>query len=541
MKEKKGLFAHIGSDLPAGIIVFLVALPLCLGIASASDASPLSGLIAGIVGGIVVAIISGSPLGVSGPAAGLAVIVAASINDFGENGFQIFLMAGIVAGIIQLGFGLLKLGVIGYYFPSGVIKGMLAGIGLTIILKQIPHALGSDKDPEGDFKFMQVDGKNTFEELYDVFANEAYHNGAIIIGVVSLLILVLWEQKFMKKISIFRFIQGPLVVVVTAIGLNAWFKGSAGMYVGGEHLVSIPKAIGSEEGIRSLLVWPDWSAWSNPHIYTTGFVIALVASLETLLCVEATDKLDPQKRITPTNRELIAQGTGNIVSSAIGGLPITQVIVRSSANIQSGGKTKFSAIFHGILLVVAVLAIPGLLNLIPMSALAAILFVVGYKLAKPVVFKEMYAKGLGQFIPFVVTIVGIIFTDLLVGIGLGLVVAIVQILYINYKIPYHIDPEKIKPGKPVKVELSEDVSFLNKASILRTLNALPDGTHIVLDGHKARHIHSDIIEIIEDFKVQAKMRNILVETEGMHAIGTIRSPEQIGSESDYKKITETQQ
>ena len=537
MNQKKGFFANIGSDIPAGVIVFLVALPLCLGIASASDASPLSGIIAGIVGGVVVASISGSPLGVSGPAAGLAVIVASSINDFGDNGFQIFLLAGVVAGVIQIIFGLLKAGVIGYYFPNAVIRGMLAGIGLTIFLKQIPHGLGVDKDPEGDFRFMQVDGKNTFQELWDVFANEAYHNGAIIIAAVSLGILILWEQKFMKKLRVFQIIQGPLVVVASAIGLNYMFQGSD-MLVAKEHLVQLPDALGNEEGIQSLIMFPDWSAWANPKVYFTGFVIALVASLETLLCVEATDKLDPQKRVTPTNRELLAQGTGNMVSSLIGGLPITQVIVRSSANIQSGGKTKLSAIFHGFLLFGAVLAIPGVINMIPMSALAAILFVVGYKLAKPSLFREIYKKGMGQFIPFVITILGIVFTDLLIGIALGLAVAIVQILYNSYKVPYHIDPKKIKPGEPVVVQLSEDVSFLNKASILRTLNALPDGTHIQLDGGQAKFIHPDIIEIIEDFKVQAKQRNILVETKNLNAIGNVQASEQIATEEKFKEIVE---
>lgn len=503
-QQKQGFFANLRYDLPASIVVFLVALPLCLGIALASGAPLFSGLIAGIVGGTVVALLSGSPLGVSGPAAGLAVIVLGAIQ---ELGFEAFLLAVVIGGVIQIGLGLLKAGVIGYYFPSSVIKGMLSGIGIIIFLKQIPHALGYDKDPEGDWEFFQVDGQNTFSELLNML--DYISPGAVIISVISLAILILWEQKFMSRLSFTKLIQGPLVVVLVGVGLNLLFQGMSGYSLRPDQMVTIPVPE-SISGFFGQFSFPDFSQITNTHIYITAITLAVVASLETLLCVEATDKLDPQKRITPTNRELLAQGTGNMLSGLIGGLPVTQVIVRSSANIQSGGRTKASAFFHGILLLVCVMSIPNLLNLIPLSSLAAILFLVGYKLAKPSLFKEMYQKGRGQFIPFIVTIVGIVFTDLLIGIGLGLSVGIIQILWNNFKVPYHFNPEDYQPGKPILIELSEDVSFLNKASIQRTLDQLPDDSEVIIDGARAKRIHPDIIEILEDFEERAKARDIKV-------------------------------
>ncbi len=503
--ENKGFFANLKYDLPASIVVFLVALPLCLGIALASGAPLFSGIIAGIVGGTVVALLSGSPLGVSGPAAGLAVIVLSAIQELGA--FNIFLMAVVISGVIQLILGFLKAGVIGYYFPSSVIKGMLSGIGIIIILKQIPHAFGYDKDPEGDLAFQQVDGQNTFSELFNMV--DYISPGALIIASISLAILIIWEQPFMKKLSFTNIIQGPLVAVVAGIFLNITFQGMAGYSLNTEQVVNIPVAE-SISGFFGQFTFPDFSQITNPRIFTIAVTLAVVASLETLLCVEATDKLDPQKRVTPTNRELKAQGIGNIVSGLIGGLPVTQVIVRSSANIQSGGRSKASAFIHGIMLLVSAMAIPAILNLIPLASLAAILFVVGYKLAKPSLFKAMYKSGTEQFIPFMVTIIGIVFTDLLMGIGMGLVVAIFYILWNNYKTPYHFDPENHVEGEPIKIELSEDVSFLNKASILNTLNQLPDNSVVHIDATKAKSIHPDILEIIEDFTENAKTRDITV-------------------------------
>lgn len=508
--HKSGFFSNLGNDLPASVVVFLVAVPLCLGIALASGAPLFSGIIAGIIGGIVVSLVSGSPLGVSGPAAGLAVIVLNAIQELGA--FEAFLLAVVLAGVIQIILGFLKAGVIGYYFPSSVIKGMLSGIGIIIILKQIPHAFGYDKDPEGDMAFLQIDGENTFSELFNMV--NFISPGALLIAMVSLAILILWEQPFMKKLPTAKIIQGPLVAVGAGIGLNLLLQNNATLSLNPDQLVSIPVA-DSLAGFLGQFTGPDFSQLFNSQIYVIAITIAVIASLETLLCVEATDRLDPLKRITPTNRELIAQGTGNIVSGLIGGLPITQVIVRSSANIQSGGKTKASAFFHGVLLLFSALAIPVVLNLIPLASLAAILFMVGYKLAKPSLFKEMYKKGRAQFIPFVVTIIGIVFTDLLVGIGMGMVVAIFHILWNNYRTPYHFDQDTHVDGEGIRIQLSEDVSFLNKAGVMHTLNQIPDGASVVIDANNTKTIHLDVIEIIDDFVENAKTRDITVRIEGM--------------------------
>jgi len=498
-------FKNFKDDIPAGIVVFLVAVPLCLGIAMASGAPLFSGLIAGIIGGIVIGAISGSPLGVSGPAAGLAVIVLNAITELG--GFEIFLVAVVLAGIIQIIMGFAKAGIIAYYFPSSVIHGMLAGIGILIALKQIPHAFGYDMDPEGDFRFSQIDGENTFSEIIKVFDNIS--PGALIIAVISLIILILWETNIFKKFRFTKLIQGPLVAVVTGALLNIFFYSNPLLAINSEQVVNIPVAA-SIKSFFGNFTFPDFSALSNPQVYITAIILAVVASLETLLCVEATDKQDPLKRITPTNRELKAQGIGNILSGMIGGLPVTQVIVRSSANQQSGGKTKTSAIFHGILLLLSIIAIPYVLNLIPLATLAAILLVVGYKLAKPSLFKKMYKQGKGQFIPFVVTIGGIIFTDLLMGIALGMVVAIFIILRNNYKIPYKMKRENLAGKDKIRIVLSEDVTFLNKASIQRSLEQIPDNTIVEIDAKNTHFIHHDVIEIIEDFEVNAKARNIKV-------------------------------
>lgn len=512
MNSKLNVFANLKSDFPASVVVFLVATPLCLGIALASGAPLFSGIIAGIVGGIVVGAISGSNLGVSGPAAGLAVIVLNAIATLGT--WEIFLMAVVLAGVIQLILGFLKAGIIGYYFPSSVIKGMLSGIGIIIILKQIPHALGYDDVPEGTLAFNQVDEHNTFSELFYVL--DFVHPGAILITLFALGILILWEQPFMKKHKIFQLVQGPLVAVISGIVLNILFTAFVpDLAIETKHLVQIPEAEGLL-GFLGLFTLPDFSAISNPVVYTTAFTIAIVASLETLLCVEATDKLDPMKRVTPTNLELKAQGIGNIVSGFIGGLPITQVIVRSSANIQSGGKSKMSTILHGFLLLFAAMVIPGILNMIPLATLAAILFLVGYKLAKPVLFKQMYRLGWVQFIPFVVTILGIVFTDLLVGIALGMGVAIFYILRQNFRNPYFV-PEDIEqhPEDIITIKLSEDVSFLNRASIMKTLNEIPPHTQVVIDASNTTSLDHDVYEIIRDFESTAQHNQISIKMIGL--------------------------
>ena len=424
--HEEGIIKNLKYDIPASIIVFLVAVPLCLGIALASGAPLFSGIIAGFVGGIVAGALSGSALGVSGPAAGLAVIVLSAIDELG-GAFDIFLMAVVIGGVVQLILGYAKAGIIGYYFPTSVIKGMLSGIGIIIFLKQIPHAVGYDKGQyEGSMAFNNPDGHNTFTELYYMF--EAISPGALIITVISLVILILWEQAFMKRIKLFQLVQGPLVVVSLGIALNLIFQNMPEFALNVDQVVKIPVAT-DLESFKGLFTQPDFSALGNSSVWVI-VTIAVVASLETLLCLEATDKLDPFKRVSIANQELKAQGVANIVSGMIGGLPITQVIVRSSTNIQSGGRTKMAAILHGVILLLSAMAIPSLLNLIPLSSLAAILFLVGYKLAKPALFKEMYARK-NQFIPFMVTILGIVFTDLLMGIAMGLVVAIFNVLFIT--------------------------------------------------------------------------------------------------------------
>ena len=523
VSDKPNLFAHLKSDIPAAVVVFFVALPLCLGIALASGAPLFSGLIAGIVGGIVVGAISGSQIGVSGPAAGLAAIVLTAIDDLG---FQIFLSAVVIGGVIQLLFGLARLGIIGYYFPSSVIKGMLTGIGIIIILKQIPHFLGDDDDPEGDFAFFQIDGENTFTEIINSIGDPS--PGPTLIGIIALVILLLWSNVLAKKGKFFELVQGPLVAVAAGIVYYVVTQGDPTWGISDEHLVNIPPFDGltGDAGFFSLFTSPDFSQVLTPPVLIAAFTIALVASLETLLCVEATDKLDPAARVTPTNRELIAQGTGNIISGFIGGLPITQVIVRSSANIQSGGKTKMSAIIHGFLLIISVVTVPFLLRMIPLSVLAAVLFIVGFKLAKPSTFKAIYNTGWKQFVPFIITVVAIVFTDLLVGIGLGLIVAIVIILYRSYQnshFLHKIDKEASDGHHDVKMILAEEVTFFNKAAIKRELEELPDGTNLILDVTKTQYLDYDVVEILDNYRIEAAERGIDVTV--VSRKGTVTNPD----------------
>lgn len=503
----KDYFKHLGSDIPAGIVVFFVAVPLCLGIALASGAPLFSGIIAGMVGGIVVGVLSGSQLGVSGPAAGLAVIVLTAIQDLGS--YEVFLMAVVMAGILQVILGLLKAGIIGYYFPSSVIKGMLAAIGIIIFLKQIPHAFGYDKDYEGDLDFFQRDGFNTFSELGHML--DFISPGATIIAFVSLAILILWEQAFMKRIRLFQIVQGPIVAVVAGIALNVAFVSNAEFQIAAEHKVSLPVSDGLMAFFGQFTL-PDFGAVTDFKVWTVAFTIAIVASLETLLCVEATDKLDPQKRNTPTNRELLAQGVGNSISGLIGGLPVTQVIVRSSANIQSGGVTKVSAVFHGLLILVCAMLIPNVLNMIPLASLAAILLLVGYKLAKPSLFKQMYEAGRIQFVPFMVTVIGIVFTDLLIGISLGLAVGIFHILYENLKTSHFL--KQREEGDKIIITLSEHVTFLNKGSIQQVLEGISGGSNVVIDASESVFVDADVLEIIQDFKDSEKHQRSSVELVG---------------------------
>lgn len=509
----RALVSRLSSDLPASVVVFLVAVPLCLGIALASGAPLASGIIAGIVGGIVVGTASGSALGVSGPAAGLAVIVLTAIQTLGS--WETFLLAVVLAGVIQIALGYLRAGVIGYYFPSSVIKGMLSGIGLTIILKQLPHAVGYDADAEGNLAFAgAAGGENTIAAVSHMFG--MVNLGALVVAVVSLVVLIIWDRPFIKRLKGAVWIQGPLVAVALGITLNALFTRLApGLAIGASHLVQLPEATGLAS-FTALLSFPDFTQIGNVAVYTTAITLAVVASLETLLCAEATDRLDPEQRVTPTNRELKAQGLGNVISGLIGGLPITQVIVRSSANIQSGARSKASAILHGVLLLLAVMAVPALLNRIPLATLAAILLTVGYKLAKPALFKSMYELGWGQFLPFIVTIVGILSTDLLVGIGLGMAVAVFQILLTNYSHPYLVGERPHKPGTPWHITLSEDTSFLNRAAIMRTLDEVPPGSKVVLDATRSVNIDYDVYEIIKAYEQRARLIGVEFTVKGLY-------------------------
>ncbi len=506
------LFKDFKSDLPASIVVFFVALPLCLGIALASGAPLFSGVIAGIVGGIVVGVISGSQLGVSGPAAGLAVIVLAAISSLGS--FDAFLLSVVIAGIIQFLLGFFKAGFIAYFVPSSVIKGMLTGIGLLIILKQIPHALGYDSAFEGSESFFQTDGSNTFSSLIDAW--NLLTPGALLISAVSMTILILWDTLLTKKHKLFQILQGPIVVVFVGILFNYLFETKMlNFSLLPSQIVDLPVSNGLGEFVNQF-TFPDFSQLSNIEIYKIALVMAIVASLETLLCVEATDKLDPIKRVTPTNLELKAQGIGNIISGLIGGLPLTQVIVRSSANITFGAQSKLSAILHGFWLLLSAITIASLLNMIPLASLATILIMVGYKLAKPSLFANMYKLGWEQFAPFVTTVIAILLTDLLTGIGLGLAVGVLFTLHHSYRNSHYMqDRQTTEDGRVVHyIELAQEVSFFNKPSIIETLEAIPRNSKVVIDCSNSKSISYDVAEFIRDYHLHAKLKNIDVETIG---------------------------
>lgn len=538
MSKKQNMFKNLKFDLPAGLVVYLVALPLCLGVAMASTNGALgevdanlaqkllfSGIIAGAVGGIIVGILSGSALGVSGPAAGLVTIVMGALTNLGS--FELFLLAVFVAGLIQIIAGFLKAGAIAYYFPSSVIKGMLAAIGIILILKQIPHAFGFDKDFMGDEGFEQKDGHNTFTELY--YAARFSSWGAIIIAILSLGLILLFERPFMKKIGLFKFLPGALFVVLVGILVNYLFSVySPNWYLKGEHVVSLPIPKSSAD-VVGLFTLPDWNGFANAQVYVVAFTIAIVASIETLLSVEATDKLDPFKRITPTNRELKAQGVGNAISGLIGGIPITQVIVRSSANINSGGRTKMSSIIHGLILLISAIIIPQYLNLIPLSALAAILLMVGYKLAKPTLFVGMFKLGAEQFLPFLITVVAVVGLDLLKGIGLGLIIAFIFILYTYKKYPIKMTFKELfraftqhNENGIIKVKLAKEVNFLNKGSLSKMLSELPDDSKIEIDGSESVNIDYDVLEILQDFEsYAAPQKNIQVTLIGISKVTSV--------------------
>ncbi|MCC9016386.1 MULTISPECIES: SulP family inorganic anion transporter [Flavobacterium] len=509
MTKKINLFANLKSDFASGLVVFLVALPLCLGIAMASGAPLFSGIIAGVVGGIVVGYLSQSHISVSGPAAGLTAIILTAITDLGA--FDVFLMSVFIAGLIQLALGFLKAGSISNYFPTNVIEGMLAGIGIIIILKQLPHAFGYDADFEGDQAFIQNDGSNSFSFLFDVLNH--IHLGAVVVSLVSFVILISWEKvPFLKRMKL---IPGALVAVIIGIILNEFFTSTgSSLAIANEHLVSLPVPKSFDE-FKSIIILPNFAAVTNPQVWVVAITIAIVASIETLLCIEASDRMDVQKRYTDTNVELRAQGIGNVISSLLGGLPMTSVVVRSSANNNAGAKSKMSAIIHGVLLLISVLSIPALLNKIPLATLATVLILVGYKLAKPATFKHFWEKGKYQFVPFIATLVFVVATDLLKGVALGIVISIIFVLRGNLKRAYSFKKEEYEDGDVIHIDLAQEVSFLNKAAIKSTLSEIPENSKVIINAADTEYIAHDVLDLIREFKeTRAIDENIKVKLKG---------------------------
>lgn len=565
MTKKINLFANLKSDFASGLVVFLVALPLCLGIALASGAPPLAGIISGIVGGIVVGYLSQSHLSVSGPAAGLTAIVLTAIMDLGS--FNAFLLAVLLAGIFQLILGFIKAGTISNYFPNNVIEGMLAGIGVIIILKQIPHAFGYDPDFEGDESFMQPDGQNSFSELFSVLDHVNF--GSIIIAILSLTILILWNKvEFLKNIKL---VPAALVAVVLSILLNEFFiQSGSDLAIASEHLVNLPVPNTLAE-FKNIVVTPDFTAISNSKVWIVAVTIAIVASIETLLCIEASDRMDTLKRYTDTNVELKAQGIGNIISSLLGGLPMTSVVVRTSANHNAGAKSKMSTIIHGAMLLVSVLAIPFILNKIPLATLAAVLLMVGYKLAVPNIkhFAHYMPKEVNFFVisvvlviisytnsylnlsiglaviavsilvyciykyqnnikfslkvkrkqylyfPFFATTLAVVFTDLLKGVALGMIISVIFVLKGNMKRAYSFRKEEYVDGDIIHIDLAQEVSFLNKSAIKSTLSEIPENSQVVINASDTVYIAHDVLDLIKEFKkIRSKEENIKVKLIG---------------------------
>lgn len=494
MTQKTNLLSSLKADFPSGLVVFLVALPLCLGIALASNAPPLSGIIAGIIGGIVIGGLSNSHISVSGPAAGLIAIVLTAVTALGS--FQMFLLAVVLAGIFQLVLGFIKAGSISNYFPSNVIEGMLAGIGLIIIINQMEHAVGYDKTNEGDESLLRLDGGNPFSDIPDILSR--FEGGAVIIALVSLAILISWDK--IPALKRLKLLPGALVAVVAGIVINEIFIRTGSTFqLTKTHLVTLPVPQ-SIQDIKAFIVLPDFAAITNTQVWITAGTIMVVASIETLLCIEASDRMDVQKRYTDTNRELKAQGVGNIISGLIGGLPITSVVVRSSANANAGAKSKMSSIIHGTMLLICVLAIPFLLNKIPLATLAAVLILVGYKLARPATVLHFWHKGKYQFIPFAATLLAVVFTDLLKGVALGMVISIIFVLRGNLKRAYNFRKDEYAEGDIIHIDLAQEVSFLNKAAIKATLNDIPENSQVVIDASDTVYIAHDVLDLIEEFR-----------------------------------------
>ncbi|MFL9843750.1 SulP family inorganic anion transporter [Flavobacterium rhizosphaerae] len=509
MTKKTAFFASLKADFPSGLVVFLVALPLCMGIALASGAPPLSGIIAGIVGGIVVGTLSNSHISVSGPAAGLAAIVLTAIASF--NSFETFLLCGFIAGAMQLLLGFIRAGAISNYIPTNVIEGMLAGIGIIIILNEVEHAVGYDKSYQGDESLFRLDGSNPFSDIPDILAR--FDPGAVLIAIVALILLIVWGKvPALKKLKL---VPGALVVVLVGVIINEIFIATGSdLALQPQHLVTLPVPESWEE-LKNIIIIPDFTAFTNSAVWVTAATITVVASIETLLCIEASDRMDEQKRYTNTNRELKAQGIGNMISAMLGGLPLTSVVVRSSANANSGAKTKKSAIIHGFLLLICVLAIPHLLNRIPLATLAAILIVIGFKLASPAKLKHFWQKGKYQFIPFIATLVAVVATDLLKGVALGMVISIIFILRGNLKRAYNFRKEAYAEGDIIHIDLAQEVSFLNKAAIKATFNNIPENAAVVIDASDTVYIAHDVQDLVKEFRdIIAPEKNISVKLMG---------------------------
>ncbi|MFD3001494.1 SulP family inorganic anion transporter [Pontibacter toksunensis] len=510
---KSGMFSHVKTDIPSGLVVFLIALPLCLGISLASGAPLFSGIIAGIVGGIVVGLVSGAKINVSGPAASVALIVFTAIQSYS---FEVVLSATIIAGIFQIILGYIRAGTIAYFFPSSMIKGILASIGLILIINQIPHAFGyRGEDLFGGMEDGFVEG------IFAVINNivEYISLGATIITLVSLAIIFAWDQPALKRFPFFKFVPSALVAVIVSIGINLLYKTYfPELALAQNHLVQLPAADGIVD-FFSFFTFPDFSQITNPELYTIALSITFIASLESLLSTEAGDKLDPYKRKTSTNRELKAQGIGNIVSGFIGGLPVTAVIVRTSANVTAGGRTPLSTITHGTIMLICVMAIPRILNMIPLASLSAILFVVGYRLTSFTLYRNMFRAGKRQFIPFFATVLAVMFTDLITGIMIGGAVSVFVILRDNYKTPFFFDKESHHEGEKVELVLSQDVTFLNKASMMLTLDHVARNSEVVIDASRSVNIDDDVLEIIEEFKNTAAYKNISLTLIGLDKFG----------------------
>ncbi len=524
--------AYFKTDILSGLVVFLVALPLCLGIALASGAPLFAGIIAGIIGGIIVGLLSNSNLSVSGPAAGLTAIVLVAISSLGS--YETFLLAVVLAGGLQILLGLAKAGTVSNYFPSNVIEGMLTAIGVIIILKQLPHAIGYDVDNEGDFFFIEANtNHNTFSAIID--AVNYSHVGAIIVTLISLGILIAFNKiDFLKKLKV---VPGALIAVIAGVLINEVFKMSgSNLAISQDHLVNLPLPKSFNDFIGQFST-PNFAAITNPQVWIVAATIAAVASIETLLCIEASDKMDPLKRYTNTNRELFAQGAGNMLSGLIGGMPMTSVIVRTSANINSGGRTKVATIAHGIFLLIAVVSIPTILNRIPLACLAAILLMIGYKLASPKVFKHMWASGKYQFVPFIVTVLAVVFTDLLKGVAIGLVVSVFYILRANLKLAYFFKKEKYHVGEGITIKLAQEVSFLNKAAIKQTLNHLPENSKLLIDASDSFYIDHDVLELIRDFiEIGSQDKNVAVTLVGFKEQYNMANSNHVSSKEEVYKM-----